>query len=30
MAQAGGSNPAGLKQALDNVPVWVEQHLKSA
>ncbi|WP_368429937.1 alanine--tRNA ligase [Sulfuricaulis sp.] len=30
MAQAGGSNPAGLKQALDNVPLWVEQHLKSA
>jgi len=28
MAQAGGSNPAGLKQALDAVPQWVERHLK--
>ncbi|MDH3406997.1 MAG: alanine--tRNA ligase [Gammaproteobacteria bacterium] len=28
MAQAGGTNPAGLKAALDAVPKWVEQHLK--
>ncbi|MCR4300055.1 MAG: alanine--tRNA ligase [Sulfuricaulis sp.] len=28
MAQAGGTNPAGLKVALDAVPEWVEQHLK--
>ena len=28
MAQAGGTNPAGLKAALDTVPKWVEQHLK--
>jgi alanyl-tRNA synthetase len=28
MAQAGGTNPAGLKVALDAVPKWVEQHLK--
>jgi alanyl-tRNA synthetase len=28
MAQAGGTNPAGLGAALDSVPAWVEQHLK--
>ncbi|MCR4331625.1 MAG: DHHA1 domain-containing protein, partial [Sulfuricaulis sp.] len=28
MAQAGGTNPAGLGAALDGVPAWVEQHLK--
>jgi alanyl-tRNA synthetase len=28
MAQAGGTNPAGLGAALDAVPAWVEQHLK--
>ncbi len=28
MAQAGGTNPAGLGAALDAVPSWVEQHLK--
>ncbi|MHB1142305.1 MAG: alanine--tRNA ligase [Sulfuricaulis sp.] len=28
MAQAGGTNPAGLQAALDSVPGWVEQHLK--
>jgi alanyl-tRNA synthetase len=28
MAQAGGTNPAGLQAALDGVPGWVEQHLK--
>jgi alanyl-tRNA synthetase len=28
MAQAGGTNPAGLQAALDSVPAWVEQHLK--
>jgi alanyl-tRNA synthetase len=30
MAQAGGTDPAGLKQALDSVPIWVAKHLKSA
>jgi alanyl-tRNA synthetase len=28
MAQAGGTNPAGLGAALAGVPAWVEQHLK--
>jgi alanyl-tRNA synthetase len=28
MAQAGGTNPAGLQAALDSVPGWVEQNLK--
>ncbi|GAB4507911.1 MAG: alanine--tRNA ligase [Sulfuricaulis sp.] len=28
MAQAGGTNPAGLQAALESVPGWVEQHLK--
>jgi len=28
MAQAGGTNPAGLGAALDGVPAWVEQRLK--
>ncbi len=28
MAQAGGTNPEGLKAALASVPGWVEQHLK--
>src|SRR3989344_1590595 len=28
MAQAGGTNPDGLKAALESVPGWVEQHLK--
>ncbi len=28
MAQAGGTNPAGLDAALEGVPAWVEQHLK--
>ncbi|MBI3777587.1 MAG: alanine--tRNA ligase [Gammaproteobacteria bacterium] len=28
MAQAGGTNPAGLGAALDAVSSWVEQHLK--
>jgi alanyl-tRNA synthetase len=28
MAQAGGTNPAGLGAALEGVPAWVEQHLK--
>ncbi len=28
MAQAGGTNPAGLQAALDSVPAWVELHLK--
>ncbi len=28
MAQAGGTNPDGLKAALDGVPAWVEQNLK--
>jgi alanyl-tRNA synthetase len=28
MAQAGGTNPAGLQAALDSVPAWVEQNLK--
>jgi alanyl-tRNA synthetase len=28
MAQAGGTNPAGLQAALESVPAWVEQHLK--
>ncbi len=28
MAQAGGTNPAGLKAALESVPDWVEHHLK--
>jgi alanyl-tRNA synthetase len=29
MAQAGGTDPAGLDAALADVPGWVEQHLKS-
>jgi alanyl-tRNA synthetase len=28
MAQAGGTNPAGLGAALAGVPAWIEQHLK--
>ena len=28
MAQAGGTNPAGLKAALESVHGWVEHHLK--
>ncbi|MHB8623706.1 MAG: alanine--tRNA ligase [Sulfuricaulis sp.] len=28
MAQAGGTNPAGLENALNSVPDWVEQQLK--
>ena len=28
MAQAGGTNPAGLGAALAGVPAWVERHLK--
>jgi alanyl-tRNA synthetase len=28
MAQAGGTNPAGLGAALEGVPAWVEQNLK--
>jgi len=29
MAQAGGNNPSGLVAALEQVPAWVEQQLKS-